>query len=365
MSHVLMVTWDGGGNVPPLLGIASELIRRGHKVTILGHASQRAAIETTGAEFVPYRHARPWSSTEPHDPIEHFETFLDGGTGRDLEELVGRIPADLVVCDCLMLGALQAAQNIGLPTVVLIHSFWAFFGEGLPQSPITEMGAALGRAPLGLWETATEVLVLADEELDPATRPTPDNVRWTGVVQERVHAAPRHDRSRILLSLSTVWFPGQQEAMQRILDALEGLPVRVTATIPRSVEIESLQVPPHVEVRDFVPHIEVMPTVSFVIGHGGHATTMLALAHGLPLLIIPQFPIDQPMVGQVVAEAGAGLMVEQEATVERFREAIASLLKEDRYAHAASALGERLRALDGAACAADRVDAVADLAITA
>ncbi len=365
MSHVLMVTWDGGGNVPPLLGIASELIRRGHEVTILGHEQQRVSIETTGAEFVAYRHARPWSSTTPHDPIEHFEIFLDGGPGRDLEELVARTPADVVVCDCLMLGALQAAQVVGLPTIVMIHSLWAFFGQGLPHSPITEMGSPLGRAPLRLWEDATEVLVLTDQGLDPAMRPVPDNVRWTGVVQERVAPASRHDRSRILLSLSTVWFPGQQETMQRILDALGGLPVQVTATITRSVETELLLVPPNVEVRDFIPHTDLMPTVSFVIGHGGHATTMLALAHGLPLLIIPQFPIDQPLLGQVVAEAGAGLMVDQEASAERLREAIASLLNDDRYAKAAGALGERLRALDGAACAADRVEAVADLAVTA
>ena len=160
----------------------------------------------------------------------HFETFLDEGTGRDLIETLTANPADAIVCDCLMLGALQAAQEAGLPTLVLTHSFWGFFGQAFPHSPITEMGAPVGRAPLDLWSAADEVLVLADEALDPATTPLPANVRWTGVVQEPVSPAPRHDRSHVLLSLSTVWFPGQQEAMQRILDALADLPVRVTAT---------------------------------------------------------------------------------------------------------------------------------------
>lgn len=366
MSRIVMVTWDGGGNVPPLLHIASELRSRGHEVTVLGHEQQRTAIEDTGVSFVAFRHARPWSRVAAvADPLEHFHTFLDAGTGRDLIDVIAEAPADAVVCDCLMLGALQAAQKAGLPTLVLIHSFWGFFGQALPHSPMTEMGAAVGRAPLDLWGAASEVLVLTDEELDSATRPVPANVRWTGVVQDPVLPASRRDRSHVLLSLSTVWFPGQQEAMQRILDALAELPVRVTATIDRNIAAEALAVPANVSVRAFIPHAEVMPEVSYVIGHGGHATTMLALAHGLPLLIVPQFPIDQPMVGGAVTQAGAGLMLDQDAPVEQLRSALTSLLEEDAYGRAAAAVGERLRAQNGAAAAADRVDAILDPAAVA
>ena len=31
MADILFVTWDGGGNVPPALGIAGELVSRGHQ----------------------------------------------------------------------------------------------------------------------------------------------------------------------------------------------------------------------------------------------------------------------------------------------------------------------------------------------
>ena len=94
------------------------------------------------------------------------------------------------------------------------------------------------------------------------------------MAQARVAApASRADREHVLLSLSTVWFPGQQESMQRVLDALGGLPLRVTATMGESIATGSLRVPDNVEVRAFVPHAELMPDVSLVIGHGGHATT--------------------------------------------------------------------------------------------
>ena len=64
MARILAVTWDGGGNVPPLLGVTTRLRERGHHVRVPGHAQQRAAVESSGAEFVAYRHARPWSADQ-------------------------------------------------------------------------------------------------------------------------------------------------------------------------------------------------------------------------------------------------------------------------------------------------------------
>ena len=50
MADILFVTWDGGGNVPPALGIAAELAGRGHRTRFLGHASQEADLRAAGHE---------------------------------------------------------------------------------------------------------------------------------------------------------------------------------------------------------------------------------------------------------------------------------------------------------------------------
>jgi UDP:flavonoid glycosyltransferase YjiC (YdhE family) len=361
-----MVTWDGGGNVPPLLRIAGELRERGHDIRILGHETQRASITDAGFAFSPYRHALPWSRLEPRDPMAIFPVFVDGGAGRDLLEALAETPADVVVVDCLMLGPLQAAEASGLPTVALIHSFYAFYGQAFPHGPITEIGAPHGRVPRTLWDAATEVLVASDYELDPVAEPIPANVHWTGVAQATAAPASPGASSRVLLSLSTVWFDGQEDAIQRILDALADLPVDVIATIDQSIGTDQLRVPANVEVRGLSAHTEVMPTVSLVIGHGGHATTMLALAHDLPLLLVPQHPnLDQPMIGQVLAERGAGLVVDQHASVEQLRAAITALLQDNSYARAAAAIGARLRRQDGATNAADRIEALVEVTAAA
>jgi UDP:flavonoid glycosyltransferase YjiC (YdhE family) len=358
VARILLVTWDGGGNVPPAMGIARALRDRGHDVRVLGHEQQRAVF--TGFAFSGYRHALPWSRTSPRTPTATLEMFVDGGPGRDLEEMLAAEPADVVIADCLTLGPLQAAQACGVPTVVLVHSFYRHYGQTFADGPVAELGGPHGRAPRELWDAADAVLVATDRELDPAIAPIPANVYWTGVIQPQAAPVSRRRRGHVLVSLSTVWFEGQQQAAQRVLDALAELPLDAVATVDESIAAGRLQVPSNVELRGVTPHCELMSTASLVVGHGGHATTMLALAHDLPLLIVPQHPrLDQPLIGRTVMAHGAGLALEQDATTAQLREALVTITTSESYAEAAALIGARLRAQDGASRAAERIEAIA------
>ncbi len=351
-----MVTWDGGGNVPPLEHIARELQSRGNDVMLLGHGSQRERFESAGLAFTARRHGPAWSRTEPYELMDLFGAFIDGGAGDDLDELIDEWEPDTAVIDCLLFAALQAAQARGIPNVALMHSFWAAFGEELARSPIAEVAAPYGREPRRLWEAASEVIVATDRELDPVQEAIPPNVHWTGVAQPPARPAGGSDRGRALLSLSTVWFPGQQESLQCLLDGLDGLPVQVTATLDRSVTAESLRIPANVEARSYVDHKEVMPEVSMVIGHGGHATTMYALAHDLPVLVVPQQPLaDQLAIGEVLTRHGAGILLPQHPSVDEVRSAVVQLVNDESFASAAARIGARLRNENGITRAADRV----------
>jgi UDP:flavonoid glycosyltransferase YjiC (YdhE family) len=100
-----------------------------------------------------------------------------------------------------------------------------------------------------------------------------------------------------------------------------------------------------------------MPTVSLVVGHGGHSTTMRALAHGVPLLILPMHRIlDQLMIGNAVAAAGAGRVLRKTATAEDIRSAVLSLVQDPSYRRAAEVIGARLRSRNGAIAAADELE---------
>ncbi|HTF55336.1 MAG TPA: glycosyltransferase [Pseudonocardia sp.] len=361
MAQILVITWDGGGNVPPMLGIAGELRRRGHHVRVLGHRQQRDVVAAAGLEFVAYSHTRPWSPEEPATGIRFLLKFLFGvftnpRIGDDVRSELTRKPVDLAVVDSMTLGALRATERAGLPTAVLMHSLHRYHTHNWSHGPIGIVAALRGMRPGRLWNTADRVLVATDRELDPVGNRLPTNVRYTGVVQTKPHHNAPGETPLVLVSLSTIYFEGQAAALQAILDALAGLPLRAIITTG-AVEPRTLTAPPGVELHRYIPHEEIMPSASLVIGHGGHSTTMRALAHDLPLLILPMHPmLDQPMIGKAVAAAGAGRVLPRTARPDEIRKALNALLQDEQYRAAAATIGNRLRSRNGANIAADELE---------
>jgi UDP:flavonoid glycosyltransferase YjiC (YdhE family) len=367
MASILFVTWDGGGNVAPALGIAAELRDRGERVRFLGHEQQGPAIEGAGFRFEPYRHARPWSPADAaygHGAeLTIFEVFTDPGIGEDLLASVEREPADLVVADCLLLGALAAADRAGLRRAVLVHTFYEYLASSWSRGPVRRFAQDRGQDPARLWAAADLVLVATAPQLDPsagvAPRALPANACYTGPVvrvPDPPPGPPTDGIPRVLVSLSTIHYPGQTGVLQAILDALADIPVTGVVTTGPAVDPGQLSAPGNCELHRYVPHNDVLPGVSLVIGHGGHATTMRALAWGRPLLIIPMHPmLDQPMIGQAVSEAGAGETLPTTASPARIREAAVRLLADGPHRAAAWRLGDSIRAADGVATAATRL----------
>jgi UDP:flavonoid glycosyltransferase YjiC (YdhE family) len=364
MARILVVTWDSGGNVPPMLGIAAELLRRGHQVRVLGHPQQREVVAAAGLTFIPYRTALPWAprvaTTETRVLLRFiFGPFTDPRLGRDVRDEIRREPVDLVLVDSMALAAVRASEQAHVPTAVLMHTFHWYHTHEWSRSPIGVVAAMRGVRPGRLWNAADRVLVATDSALDPATeRQLPANVRYAGVVQAPIQPRVRQGKPLVLVSLSTIFFEGLEETLQAILDALAVLPVRGVVTTG-AVAPGVLRAPANVEVHQYIPHDEIMPSVSMVVGHGGHSTTMRTLAHGVPLLILPMNRVtDQPMIGKAIAKLGAGRVLPKTASSAAIRTAVQSVLEEPSYRHAAEAIGTRLRSKDGATGAADELESL-------
>jgi UDP:flavonoid glycosyltransferase YjiC (YdhE family) len=358
MTDVLMLTCDGGGNVPPALALADELARRGHDVRFLGHPAQADEIRSAGHGFVAYRHAMLWSGHDPRSSSRAALDFLrfvtDRGCRRDVAEQLERSRADVVVVDALMPGAGAAAAGLGVPHALLMHTFARFF---LGLQRFEWLGRVRGVSIRSAWSSAPLALVATDRALDPAPPTTPKSFVWTGVI-EKPPMAPSSPRMppQVLVTLSSVDIPGQDVLLQRILDALATLPVTVIATTGPTIEAAALRRPPNAEVCTYVPHHDVLPTSSLVIGHGGHSTTMRALLHDLPLLILPADPrIDHPMLGRAVQSAGAGRVLAKSVPAQAIRDTVALLLHDPTYREAAAEIGARLRRQAGAQRAAELV----------
>ena len=362
MARILAVTWDGGGNVPPMLGIVRELQRRGHEVRVLGHPQQRDVFGSAGVKFLDYHHARAWSpnvaATGPRFLLRFlFAVFTDPGPGKDVSDQLAREPADLALVDSMRLASIRAAECAGVPTAVLMHTLRRYHTHAWSRGPIGMVAAVRGMRPGRLWNAADRVLVATDASLDPAAgRRLPPNVRYTGVVQAPIQPGTPEDKPVVLVSLSTIFFAGQEATLQAVLDALEALPIRGIVTTG-AVDPGIVRAPANVEVHRYFPHDDIMPSVSLVVGHGGHATTMRALAHGVPLLILPMHRLlDQKMIGMAVASTGAARVLPKNASVEEIRLAVRALLQDPSYRRAAEATGARLRSHNGAVVAADELE---------
>jgi UDP:flavonoid glycosyltransferase YjiC (YdhE family) len=360
MSDILFVTWDGGGNVPPALGIAAQLKLRGHTVRFLGHARQREAIAAAGFDFQPYAHARSWSAVAPHPGIKglmrQLDVFADRGMGADLLQTVHERPADLVIIDCLLFGALQAAERAGLRRAVLVHTLYgqqrATWSTGMGGLRMRLSGLR----PVALWTHADLALVTTLRAIDQCAA-VPVNVHFTGPVWQNAQpepAEPPDGEPLVLVSLSTLYQDGQVKALQAILDGLAPLPVRVVLTTGPSIEPAALRAPANAQVLRYVNHDAEMSQASLVVGHGGHGTTMTALAHDLPLVIMPMFALgDQPAIGHALERLGAARVLPKNATAERIAAAVQEMLPDGPHRAAARALGAMIREHDGAEAAAD------------
>jgi len=358
MAEILFVTWDGGGNVPPALSIAAELTARGHSVRFVGHPGQREALAAAGVDVAPSAHARAFSALESHSPLALIATFGDRGLGHDVLEALADRPADVVVVDCLLFGVMAELRRAGRPYIVLEHLYDAYLTGPWMKGPMG-LGMRLKRLrPVRALAAAQLRLVTSVPSLDPAGART--DLAYVGpvcpvapAVEARTEVGPT-----VLVSLSTYRLPRMAECLQTIVDACADLDAQVVVTTGPVVDPAELRAPANVDVHRYVPHVELMPRASLMIGHGGHGTTMQALAHDLPMVLMPMHPmLDQPMVARSVESAGAGRVVRKKATADELRPLIASLLADGPHRAAARRLGAEIRALPGAAGAADRIEA--------
>jgi UDP:flavonoid glycosyltransferase YjiC (YdhE family) len=320
----------------------------------------RSSIESKGLVFHPYQRARAWQAdarlSTRRAELAYLATCVDRGAGRDVLALLREHPCDVAIVDCMLLGALAAIRRAGVRHAALVHTLYAYMRQEFGAGALNAVATVKGLPPRRLWDGADRVLVTTLPSLEP-TSPLPANARVVGPVVPP--AAPAASSGKVLVSLSSLYYPGQVGTLQSIADAVADLPLPVVLTTGNSVRPDEIRASPTVEVLGYVPHATLMPEVSLVVGHGGHGTTMQALAHDLPLVIVPMFDrSDQPLVGSVLQRAGAAEVVSRRSAPDAIRSAIDRMLAPGPHRSAAARLGAEIRSSSAAHTAADEIEAL-------
>ena len=145
------------------------------------------------------------------------------------------------------------------------------------------------------------------------------------------------------VTLGTVF--NRPALLRQLIDGLDGS-VSALVTTGRNVDPESLGAwPANVRVERFVPQEQVLPRCAAVVAHAGSGSVRGALAHGLPLVLVPQ-GADQFDNAARCAAAGAAVVVRpQELTAEAVRLALKRVLEDPSFAEAARRVQAEIRAM--------------------
>jgi MGT family glycosyltransferase len=206
------------------------------------------------------------------------------------------------------------------------------------------------------WESFV-TLVTTIPELDPAAAGAADPIRYVGPIVERFPEqvwdspwAAGDPRPLVLVSFSTTRLWDQRGRVRNTLDALSDEPVRVLVSSVAAAGITPL--PDNAATRRFVPHGLVLPGAALTVTHCGHGTVAASLAHGVPVLGLPNPAADQPFLARRVEQLGAGIALDGEAAPAAIRSAARQVLHEPSYADAARHLGDVIQSMPGAIGAA-------------
>lgn len=207
-------------------------------------------------------------------------------------------------------------------------------------------------------------LVTTIPALDPAAAGAASCVRYVGPLFERFSDAPwdspwdaDDDRPLALVSFTTTRLWDQSGRIRNTLEALAGEPVRVLVSAPQPLDVGP--VPANAAVRGFVPHEMVLPSATVTVTHAGHGTVAASLAHGVPLVALPNPAADQPFLAATLQRLGAGLALDGDSPPEAIRTAVQEVTRRPSYASAARGLGDAIRAAPGAAGAAIELEQLA------
>jgi UDP:flavonoid glycosyltransferase YjiC (YdhE family) len=386
--RVLFTTTGHSGHLLPLVPLARACEQAGHDVVIATHASRadnverigltvRAVQEAPDEAWGPLMSRLPGMSQGEGDALIIGEGFARTGAGGVLHgvlEVVESWGPDLVVHECYEFAGPVAAERHGVPCarVALGLASTEDWVDELAAPAVDDLRRELGlpsggaapspRAPLlslvppGLDDGPA--IQRFRDALPPAAPPLP--AWWDNA-----------DDPLVYLTFGSVtgslpFFPA---LYHRALEALAALPVRVLLTFGRDADPAGLgTLPANAHAEPWLPQHDVLPHATAVVSHGGYGTTLGALAHGVPLVLLPLFAGDQWRTARRVADVGAGLVLEDgerrvfdppgPALIAALPAAVQDVLADSRLRETAQRFGREMAALPPASAAATALEAI-------
>jgi UDP:flavonoid glycosyltransferase YjiC (YdhE family) len=373
---VLCTCLPGHGHFNPMLALAQGLARAGHEVAFATAADFCPQVERRGFAAFPagMALARQMEEARSRYPeqdaltaMARFEQFVPRmlagvaapARAADLVPLVHSWKPDLLVHDETEFAGPVAAAAAGIP--------WADQSVGILRPIAMARLAGQTLAPLGAQhgvdvgpfgglfrylylDVAPPSLQSAEIAEVKVAHPVQNAIIEPGTEGEALPEWVRElpdDRPVIYVSLGTVFNARARHVFAAVLEGLRSEPVTAILTVGHDNDPAGFgPQPDHVHVERFIPQSLLLPHCDAVVNQGGTAILPI-LAHGLPLLLLPQ-GANQFHNAEACVAAGVGRrLLPAEVTPEAVREGVRALLDDHRLGDAARRVRAELAAMPG------------------
>ena len=151
----------------------------------------------------------------------------------------------------------------------------------------------------------------------------------------------------VYVTMGTI-FNRDHRVFRIILEALHRLPVEVVMTVGRNNDPAAFgPIPKTTRIFQYVPQDALLPHCRAVVAHGGSGTLLGTLAHGVPLVLLPQSADQFYNASRAVPADLALSLTPEEATVDAIAAAMARILDEPSFAEAARRAANQLTSMPG------------------
>lgn len=381
MMRVLFTFVGGNGHFRPLVPVARAAEAAGHSVAFVSGQSMVSTVAAAG--FAVFGIGPQGDHTHPRLPLlpvsieredrvlrEYFARDAAGIRAAGILSVCAEWQPHLIVRDEVDFGSAVAAERLELlHATVLVIAAGSFVrpevvgqqldelraDHGLPPDPdLTALSRYLVLSPFPpsyrdpafpLPATAHAFrLPLADLASDDMLAQRSDVPPWLADLS--ADAANPGGRPAVYFTLGTVFNTESGDLFERVLAGLRDLPVNLIVTVGHEIDpVVFGRQPPNVRVERYVPQSLLLPHCDLMVSHAGSGSVLGALAHGLPLMLLPM-GADQPLNAARCADLGVARVLDAvAATPDAVHDAVSAVLADPAYRRAAERLRDEIAAL--------------------
>ncbi|MCR5447782.1 MAG: glucosyltransferase [Solobacterium sp.] len=361
------------GHTNPTLGLVRRLTGAGHEVYYFSFGKFRSAIEQTGAHFIPCdAYDFEMEDKENADRVAKdiaYSTELVVSSTLALDDMVtekiGEIRPDLIVSDSVAFWGKLAALKHRIPYVssTTTFAFNRYSARYMKQSASQAVKMLLGiprsnkqikrlqekgypvRSILDIVQNDndTNTIVYTSSYFQPCADTFSDRYHFIGPSIRPITSPVQKTADKtVYISMGTI---NQNRTFYRnCIEALKDTDWQVIISMGSNPDTFD-DLPPNIQVYDFVDQMAVLSIADGFITHCGMNSVSEALYYEVPLVLFPQTSEQEAVAGRT-EELGAGFRLKS-IEGKDIKEALETILFEPSYRNSAVRISESFKSSGG------------------